>query len=1034
MMEKIINRPVLAVIFFSIILLLGAYSLNNMTVELVPDPDRTLPVLSVNYSWPGVSPDVILQKVLIPAENEIMKVKGVAKLKSNASSGNGQLEVEFNRNVNMKFASLVMRERLNRLQKDFSRSVSLPSIIEDVPDEFKRESLFQVGLYGDKMSIYQLRRLAEKEIVPYLKSISGVERVDLRGGVEPEIKINTRLDELKKYQISLDVISQRLSTHFFSKRSLSFKKDSGEITLSLTELPEDISEIQNIFLIRMGNKVIFLKDVADVHLGFQKLRSEYRFQGESYVIITIDKEARHSHLKVASSVREKLNELASRLNGRVSFVVQKDESKDLREQLTRLGIISILILVIIYLILLVVVRDMKATLLIFSSVFFSVFATFTALYLLEIDLNLLTLSGLALGFGMFVDNAVVVFDSILRYREKGYDRTTAAVEGSRVVIMPVLASTFTTIIVFFSFAILFKDRLRIYYLPLAWVIAISLLSSIVVAYALIPSLAARMNLRIKNKPQEQLFKRGRVFPFILRYPLTVIVPIIVILLMSYNIFKKEVSFGNFFGWFSKDAVTVWLRFPNGTEFDTVKDNILKFEKLVMSKSFAKEVNTQIYELSAYMSVTFPPEIENSAFPVQLKQELVGVATNLAGIGVGVSGFDQEPYYYNPETGSSMPYNIHIRGYSYEKLMEIANNLRNSLLKHRRIKDCEVQTDRVNYWAPKVKYFSVRLDRDKMEHYKLSPYYIIAMLQSNLRESARNVFLKFEDKELTVEIKSEGVEELELDDIMGLNMFTFDGSPFRFRDVVDLQYAQQKGGISREKQEYWAMVQWDYLSSAKSADLFHKTVYKNLTVPVGFKKSLDEQTWRITEEEEHQLNYAILLSVFLIYLILAMLYENYFQPFLIMLAIPLALIGVFLAFWQMDYSFDASAYIGVILLMGIVVNNAILLIDNINHHLKRNPNIVDAIAIGTKERIRPILMTTLTTILGMLPMLIFAEADAKGNIWTNLALCTVGGLTTSAILILLVLPIVYYYLYKMQRFLVKPDSEKSVVENAVAGRN
>jgi HAE1 family hydrophobic/amphiphilic exporter-1 len=241
-------------------------------------------------------------------------------------------------------------------------------------------------------------------------------------------------------------------------------------------------------------------------------------------------------------------------------------------------------------------------------------------------------------------------------------------------------------------------------------------------------------------------------------------------------------------------------------------------------------------------------------------------------------------------------------------------------------------------------------------------------------------------------------------------------------VVNIEFTTQKGGITRENQEYWAMVQWDYLGSAKAGDRFHKTVYKNLQVPVGFSKSLEERRWRMSEEEEHQLNLAILLSIFLIYLILGMLYDNYFQPLLIMLAIPLALIGVFIAFWQLDYSFDASAYIGVILLMGIVVNNAILLIDNINRHLKKSSKIIESIAIATKERVRPIIMTTLTTVLGMLPLLILHDAGSKGDIWTNLALCTVGGLTTSAMLILLVLPIFYYLFFKLQRFLVKSKEE------------
>ncbi|MCP5108003.1 MAG: efflux RND transporter permease subunit [bacterium] len=1019
-MDKIIDRPVLAVIFFTIIILLGVYSFDNMTIGLVPDPDQELPSLTVRYSWPGVSPDIMLQKVLIPAETEIMSVKGVEKISSRAQVANGNIKVEFNRNVKMNFAHLVLREKLNRLQGDLPRAVQLLAISEEVPDDFEQRPLMNVGIFAENYSVYRLRKIAERDIQPYIASIPGVESANLYGGVDPEIKVHTSFSKLKKFDLTINHIMAQINRHFYSRQSLSFKKDAGEITLSLSESPDRIAEIQDIFLKNMGEKAILLKEVADVYLGYEEMNHERKYQGKPFLVFDIRKDASYSHLDVAERVRAKLQTLANKLEGEISFVIQSDESKELKTQLGRLSKIALLILVIIFVILLVVVRDIRASMLIFSSVFFSVFATLTVVYLLDIDLNLLTLSGLALGFGLFVDNAVVVFDSILRHREKGFDRRSASVEGAKAVILPVLSSTFTTIIVFFSFALFFKDRLKMFYLPLAYIIAISLLSSIIVSFVLIPSLTSRLDLKIKRKPRKALFNKGKFFPFIIKYPLVVILPIIAVLLFSTFTFLEEVTFGQFFSWWHRDQVTVWLRFPSGAEFTDVREAIEKFEKAALEKTYQKEINTQISSRSAYMAITFPEEIENSAYPIQLKQELVGIATNLAGIGVGVSGFDQEPYYYNPDTGSNMPYNIHIKGYNFEKLMAVANELKSNLLTHRRIKDCEIQTDKRSWWGGKEKYFSLKLDRKKLEQYGLPPLFLTGLIRANLRERSNTQRIKFDDKELSIEIKTPDVKNLELDDLLNMEL-AYGSTPFRLRDVVDIEFTTQRGGISREDQEYWAMVQWDYLGSAKSGDRFHKTIYKNLQVPVGFSKSLEERRWRLSEEEEHQLWWAIWISLGLIYLILGMLYESFLQPFLIILAIPLALIGVFIAFWQLDYSFDASAYIGVILLMGIVVNNAILLIDNINRHLKKNSRIIESIAVATKERVRPIIMTTLTTVLGMLPLIVFHEA-AKGDIWTNLALCTVGGLTTSALLILLVLPIFYYLFYKLQKFLVGSKKE------------
>lgn len=1016
-MKHIIDRPILASIFFIIIIIFGFYSYLHMPIELVPDPEGGLPQLNVEYNWRGASPDMILQKVLIPAEEEIMQIKGVEKMFTRALQGRGYIEVEFNRDTRMNFANVQLRERLNRLTRDLPPQVTGPEIQPRIPDEFQQEPMFRIGIYGENYSIYTLRKMAEREVLPYLKAIPGVESVGLFGGVDPEIKIQTNLNRLERFDVDVRDIQIQLWQNFYTRQSLSLTRNSGEITLSLSENPEKIEEIQNIVVRSLGEKKVYLKDVAEVYLGYEELQFERRYQGKSYVQFEMWKEPDYSHLEVADQVREKLQYLANKLKGRAEFVIQSDDSRELRTQLTKLGRIAFLILIIIFVILLVIIRDIKSSLLIFSSVFFSVFATLTVIYLFDISLNLLTLSGLALGFGLFVDNAVVVFDSILRFRERGYDLKESAVEGARAVILPVLASTFTTIIVFFSFALLFKDRLRVYYLPLAYIIAISLISSIVVSFVLIPSLSARIKIKLKNRKSKELFKKGKFFPFVLKYPLLVILPIIILFYGSYTTFKEEVSFGRFFSWYSQEKISVRLLFRSGTEFEEIQKAILGFEKLALEKPYKKEINTTIWPGGAWMTITFPPEIEATGFPLQLKQELVGLATNLAGVGVYVAGFDQEPYYYNPDTGSHLPFNIHISGYNYEKLMEFTNELKKTLLKHRRIKEAEVQTDMRFWWGARDKYYSFKVNREKLKRYNLRPGYLLFLVGTVLRENTRAYRVRYNDRDHFVEIKAADVDKMELDDILNKHLQSPQGVRFRVSDVVDIEFSTQKGGITRENQEYKAMVQWDYLGSAKAGDRFHRTLYDKLQVPVGFKKSLEERRYQISEEEEEQLNLAIILSLALILLLLGMLYESFLQPFLIILAVPLALIGVFIAFVLWDYSFDSTGYIGVILLSGIVVNNAILLIDNINRHVKQSKKIVESIAIATKERIRPIFMTSMTTVLGMLPLVLRSKAIAtQSDIWSSLALCIVGGLTTSAILILLVLPIFYYLLHRLQKFI------------------
>lgn len=1016
-MNYIVDRPVLATIFFIIICIFGIYSYMNMTIEMVPDPETGLPSLTVTYRWLGASPDVILQKALIPAETEIMQIKSVEKMYTRSLQGEGRIEVEFSRDTRMNFANVQLRERLNRLHRELPPQVIRPDIQPRIPQEFRQQPLMQVGIYGPNYSIYTLRRMAEREVLPYLKAIPGIQSADIYGGVDPEIKIQTNLDRMKRYEVNILLILMKLQENFYTRNSCTLTQNSGEILLSLSENPGRIQDIQDIILRTLGEKKVYLKDVADVYLGYEEVRTERRYQGVSYVQFELWKEADYSNLEVAQRIREKLHYLANKLQGRVEFTIQSDDSKELKTELVKLGKISLLVLVIIFLILFVIIRDMKSSLLVFSSVFFSVFATLIVVYIFKISLNLLTISGLALGFGMFVDNAVVVFDSILRFRERGYEMRESSIEGAKAVFIPVLASTFTTIIVFFSFALLFQDRLRVYYLPLAYVITIALLASIVVSYVLIPCLGARIKIKLRKPPSKELFKKGRFFPFILKYSLLVILPIILLFLHTQHTFKEEVSFGRFFSWYSQEKIQVHLIFRTGTEFEEVQRAILAFESLALEKPYQKEINTQIWFNIAYMTINFPPEVEATGSPLQLKQEMVGLATNLAGIGVGVSGYDQEPYYYNPDTGSHLPFNIQIAGYNFERLMEFSTQLKEELLKHRRIKEAEIQTDMRFWWGGRDKYYAFKVNREKLKRFNLRPNYLLFYIGAMVRENTRAYQLRYDERELFVEIKAADVENLELEDILDKNLESPGGVRFRVRDVVDVEFNIQRGGITREDQEYKAMVQWDYLGSAKAGDRFHRALYDRLQVPVGFTKSLEERRFEISAEEQSQLNYAILLSLFLIFLVLGMLYESFLQPFLIILAVPLALIGVWIAYVVWDFSFDSTGYIGVILLFGIVVNNSILLIDNINRHLRQSGKIIEALAIGTKERIRPIFMTTMTTVMGMLPLVIFKDAAAsQSDMWSSLALCIVGGLTSSAILILLVIPIFYYLLFKFQDFI------------------
>ena len=1006
LLKWVIERPVLSGMLFLSILLIGIYSFKNTPIELVPE--EKLPSLTITDFWYGASPDMILEKLALPIEEQISGIKGLEKIETSCIENQLRMKLEFSRNTNMEFAYLLVKEKLNKVKKNLPSSARATLDLKPfVPKDFEKKPFLSVGIFS-KMPLQAIRNIAEREFLPKLKGIHGVSHIELWGGAEPELKVLLDPERMKLYGISVYEVYYAINQNFYTLPSISMESSGGEVSLTLSSSAASPNDIENLTIVSPYKSEVKLGQIGRVFLSSKDIREEKRYQGMPVVVMDIFKEKGASSLRLASLLKQKISGIESRLGGMVHAKIIEDESEELSKRLDKLIRLSLLILVIIFSILIIVFRDFKPSLLVFSSVVFSVFAAFTLIYILKIPVNLLTLSGFALGFGMFVDNAVVVFENIMRLREGGMDKLEASIRGAQEVILPVIASTATTIIVFFSFAY-FQGRLRLYYLPLAYTITIALASSVIVAFTLIPSIAVRMNFKVKEKGKKHSHK---VFSFGVRYPLFILIPVALIFFFSQRLFYKNVTFGRFFSWYQKQKLQVYVQLPPGSTFRDTKKTILQFEELALSKPYRKEVKTQISGNYAYMEVEFPEEIEFSAYPYMLKQELIQLATNMAGIGVGVYGFDPQGYYYSPYAGSWLPYSIVLKGYNFERLTRIAESLRTSLLMHRRINETRVVYQKGYYSGQKRKYYSMVLDFDALRRYQINPRVFMYNLSSLIRAGGFYQRVKIASKEMDLEVRPD-VQEPELDELLSTEFISTSGIPYRVSQVVNLSEKEAKGGIDRENQEYIAVVQWDYLGSYKKGEALEKTIFKNLALPPGFTKTLEVPSWWLKSEELEQIKFAIVIALVLIFILLSMLYESVVLPFVVMMAIPLALIGVFFGFSVSDFPFDSTAYIGLILLFGIVVNNAIILVDHTNNYLRKGNSPSEAAVKGAVERIRPIFITSATTVLGMLPLVVFHKG-AQTDIWTTLALCTVGGLTASALLVPLVIPIFYNLSFKLRK--------------------
>lgn len=1002
-MKIFVERPIATAMFFLALLILGVYSFLNIPIELAPKEEY--PQLDIQTTWQGVPPEIIQTQITSPLEEISSTIKGVRKITSESRIGRSIITLEFDPKTNMEFSRLTLREKIAKAKEDFPYNVR-PSVRPYVPPDFRVKSFLSYTISGN-YSLQKLRELVKDKIEMGIGALKGVAEVEVSGGSDPEIKILLDKDKLKTLNIPPYLVSYKIRERIQTYPAGKIKRGSQEFIFKVSDPIKEIRELGNTIITYSGKNPIKLKDVARIVPSYGEVFYINRINGQPTIRLTIVKEKGTSTLKIARRVKQKLEAIKEELPAGLIFKIVDDESEEIQKNLRKLYLLVGIIIVVIFFLVFLVLKSFKPSLLVLSSIAFSVLITFNLIYFSKVSINLLTLGGLALGFGLFVDNSIVVFENVLRLREKGVSPFQAALQGSKEVFLPVLAATLTTISVFFSFAY-FQGRLKIYYLPLAIVISSALAASLLVSFSLIPALSPKLMRKERKKKKERIRDTyERFLRVLLRHPLEIILVIIFIFFGTYKWFKSEVTLGEFFRWYSKENLRVYIGMPPGTDMERTDTVAKKFEEKVLEKNYEKKMNTSISRENAYIYITFPPDVESSFRPFLLKEELIQLATNFAGISISISGFDPQGYYSSFGSGTFYDSRIKFYGYNLKKLKEMTSQLERTLKRNPRIKEIRIISSRWGWWRLDYFEYILKINRETLRNYDVDPRYLYYFIQSLLQGRFYVQKARIGGKEMELSIKFPEADMMDLENLQDALLRTQGGEYLRLGEISTLEERPIAGSIDRENQQFQQTVMWEFRGPPKAAERYKKTVFSKLKLPPGFSATLEEQ-WRMTEEEKGQLKFSIIFSLIIIFMILASLYESIIQPFFILLAVPLALIGVFVAFVIADFAFDSSAYIGVILLGGIVVNNSILLVDHINLKRRQGFSLLEAVLKGARERVRPIFLTTSTTVLGMLPLVLIQVEVGKKQIWSSLALSAVGGLISSTIFILIAIPIFYFY--------------------------
>jgi HAE1 family hydrophobic/amphiphilic exporter-1 len=1008
-----VRRPVAVAMAYAALSLVGVVSWLKMPVELLPDTE--LPRLRITATWRGAGPETTEAFLTSPVEAAVQQVRGVAKVTSVSEEQNGAgvstVDVEFARGTDMDFARLDLSERLAAMETQLPEGATHPQVQPYVPAEFeKQRKPFLLYTIAGPYTPEALRRTVDEQLAPDLRQVAGVADVRAWGGRDRVLEVE--LDETKILGLSLDpeTVRGRVAGLDFVREAGAVRQGGMLYTVAIRERPRSVADVRRTPLLTDHGRLVRLQDVATVRDTYEDASTYYRIDGEPAVSFQVFKEAGTNVVAVADRVKARMRELRRALPAGSRVILDDDESAAVRAQLNDLRWRAISSALVVFIVIFGFLRSFRSAAILFSSVVFAVLITLNLIYFGGLTLNVLTLMGLAMGFGIMIDHAVVVLENIYRRARPDEDAGEAAVRGAREVVLPVLGATATNVIVFLPFVYL-QGEVRLFYVPLAIVVGLTNLASLVAAFSFTPALAARLlgrrALAIHRRadgPPWYTRAYAAMVGFTLRRPwLAVVIPVL-LLGGSGWLFEKYVTRGTVWRpwWDEQSYIRVQIQQPRGEELANTDALVRQFEQKLARMPEVRRFTTHVYPQAADIRVDFPDSLQQTEVPVAIKEQMEAYSHLFGGTEVQVFGYG--PSFYGGG-GSPPNYTIRVLGYNYEQVRAIAGDLAERLKRFSRIQDVDTNASGQWFEHDKASEVVVRIDRRRLAMHALTAADVVRRVATAVGRDARRSFLRVGDEEMMFSVRLAGSATLDVGQLRDLTIPAPGGEPVRLADVADVGEREVLSRIVREDQQYQRTVAYEFRGPAKLGDKVQDAVIAATRLPAGYQLE-GRAEWKWSDEEKGQIYGVLALSLLLVFMVCAGIFESLRQPLCVLLTVPMALIGVFLIYFFTNASFTREAFIGVIMMGGVVVNNAVLLVDRVNQ-VRRHERLPlrDAIVRGTLERVRPILMTSAVTIIGLLPLVLFSKA-ADANIWNALGFSLLGGLSSSTILVLTVTPALY----------------------------
>jgi HAE1 family hydrophobic/amphiphilic exporter-1 len=992
-----ISRRITTAMLVLLVVLIGAISFSRLKVDLYPDV--TFPGAAIVTSYSGVGPEEIENLVTKPIESSVSRVTGVKSVSSTSDTGQSTIVVEFEWGTDMDFAVLDLRQQIDLISSFLPDEADDTLIFKFDPAQFP---ILSFGVTGEQ-NLAELKAEVEDNIVPRLERLPGVAQVNLEGGLTREILISLESDKLYNYGIDFSTVNGILAQENVNVSAGDIQRGDRNLLIRTMGKFESLDDIRNINIPTGSGSTVKISDLGIVRDTYAERSTISRVNGDSSIGLSIQKQTDANTVQTANVVKDEIERIKSEYD-ELNIITAMDQSDFIEkaiQSVQRNAVIGGLLAV---LILFIFLRNIRSTIVIATAIPVSIIATFMLMFFADLNINIISLGGLALGVGMLVDNAIVVLENIYRYRSMGVGKIEAAKEGSSEVGMAITASTMTTIVVFLPVFFVEGIAARLFK-ELALTVSFSLFASLAVALTLIPMLASTF-LKVSQKDLDRESKQGfvtrnykRMLGFSLNHRWIIVLILVVLLAGSIALvptvgteFLPASDQGTFTISYDLPASTILAESDNVAQYtEDVLSTIPEVKTVFSSVGSADMMGTTTSSDTGNVTVLMKDLSERSRSTNQVMEE-VRQRLSLPDVNFQVS--TQTGFSF----GGGKPINIKLKGNDLAVLEEYTARAREEMANIEGLRDI---SDSFEEGRPELR---IQFNRSLASQFGLNARQVANTVRTAVSGSVTTRYeVGGDEYDIRVQLQESDLNSVS--QLSNLNIIAPGGVQVPLKRFSDLEVETGPNQILRIDQERYAEINSDLfnIDLGTAVERIQNRLSENVELPEGYEFSYEGQ-FQDQQSSFRSLAFAFLLAVVLVYMVMASQFESLIHPLIIMFTVPLAIIGVILGVVITDSTLSVASLIGLITLAGIVVNNAIVMVDYINHLRREKQEKNTAILEAAAVRLRPIMMTALTTILGLIPLAL-GRGDG-GELAQPIAVVVISGLTFATFLTLFIIPIFY----------------------------